>query len=348
MLDAAFAIPGAIDQPTGGYVYARRVLERFPLAGVRLTQLTLAASFPEPSAEDIAAAQRRLDALGADTIVLIDGLAYGAMPAAVLARLKQPLVALVHHPLGLEAGLSPTRRRQLLALERAALALARRVIVTSRATAATLRQDFAVPASKIRVAEPGTERAPRAQGSGRPLELLAVGSIVPRKAYDVLVRALTPLAALDWRLTIVGATDRSSTAMQALRDALGTSGLGPRIEIRGPLAMAELAEHYDRADLFVMPSLYEGYGMVLAEAMARGLPIVATTGGAAAQTVPDEAALKVAPGDAAELTAAIACLLGDAALRRRLADASWAAGQQLPHWQDTAAVIAGVIKEAAQ
>lgn len=348
MIEAAFAIPGDLGLPTGGYVYARRVLEQFPLANVELRPLALPGSFPDARAEDIDETRRRLGALPADTVILFDGLAYGAMPAAVIAGLKQPIVALVHHPVGLEAGLSAARQRQLIALETAALALSRRVLVTSPTTLRTLVSDFAVPANKITVAEPGTERAARARGTASPPQLLAVGSIVPRKAYDLLVRALAPLAAFSWQLTIIGATDRSPAAVTALRQAVAEAGLGARIAIAGPLAQAELAGYYDRADLFVMPSLYEGYGMVLAEAMARGLPIVCTTGGAAAETVPDKAAVKVAPGNVAALTAALSRVLEDAALRLALANASWAAGRALPGWQDTAGIIAGVIKETSR
>jgi glycosyltransferase involved in cell wall biosynthesis len=348
MIAAAFAIPGDIGLPTGGYGYARRILERFPREGVELRHLPLAASFPDASAADIADTVRRLGALGRERIILFDGLAYGAMPAPAIAGLQQAIVALVHHPLGLETGLSEERQRQLIALERTALALARRVVVTSAATLRTLVQDFAVPQGKISVAEPGTVPAARARGNLAPLQLLAVGSIVPRKAYTVLVHALAPLAHLDWRLTIVGATDRNPASMAALIDAVRETGLGARIAIAGPLAEAQLSCHYDRADLFVMPSLYEGYGMVLAEAMAHGLPIVCTTGGAAAETVPNAAALKVCPGDGAALTAALKRLLEDAQLRRRLADAAWAAGQQLPSWEATAHSIASAIKEAAR
>jgi glycosyltransferase involved in cell wall biosynthesis len=108
-----------------------------------------------------------------------------------------------------------------------------------------------------------------------------------------------------------------------------------------------LQAHYDRADVFLMSSHFEGYGMVLAEAMARGLPIVCTTGGAAAETAPDTAAIKVAPGDAAAFGAAAARLIADTDLRRRMASASWAAGQTLPTWDDTAATVAGVLRRVA-
>jgi glycosyltransferase involved in cell wall biosynthesis len=347
MIVAGFAIPGDLELPTGGYVYARRVLERFPLAGVELRHLALPGSFPAAKAEDIAITVRRLDALSPDTVILFDGLAYGAMPAAAIAGLKQRIVALVHHPLGLEAGLSAARQRRLRALETAALGLARRVLVTSRVTARTLVGDFAVPSGKIAIAEPGTQRAQRARGTGSPPQLLAVGSIVPRKAYAVLVHALAPLASLPWQLTIVGATDRSALAVSELQAAIAETELGGRIAIAGPLGEEQLAVHYDRADVFVMPSLYEGYGMVLAEAMARGLPIVCTTGGAAAETVPEGAAIKVAPGDVAALTAALRRVLAEAALRVRLADAAWAAGQALPSWEDCARIIAGTLKESA-
>ena len=347
MIEAAFAIPGDIALPTGGYAYARRVLERFPRAGVGLRHVGLPAAFPDAGTDDVAETVRLVRALPAGTVLLFDGLAFGAMPAAAIRSLPQPIVALVHHPLGLEAGLTAERQQQLLALEAGALALSRRVIVTSAATARTLVADFDVAPAKIAVAEPGTTRAERARGTGQPLQLLAVGSIVPRKAYPILVTALAPLAAIDWRLTIVGALDRSAQGLAALCQAIEETGLQQRITITGPLGEAELATHYARADLFLMPSLYEGYGMVLAEAMARGLPIIATRGGAAAETVPDDAALKVAPGNVAELTAALSRLFQDKALRQRLAAAAWTAGQTLPAWEDTAQIIATVITEVA-
>jgi glycosyltransferase involved in cell wall biosynthesis len=347
VIRAAFAIPGDIDLPTGGYAYDRRVLSLLPACGVAVTHLPLPGSFPEPRELDLAETARLLASPAKDTLLLIDGLAYGALPASVLSTVPHGIVALVHHPLCLEAGLSPQRQAELRELEIAALAMARRVIVTSPLTARTLVSDFKVLQDKITVAEPGTDRATRAQGAGSPLHLLSVGSIVPRKAYHLLVEALAPLAALDWRLTIVGPADRNAEALGTLQRAIASAGLGHRIALPGAACVAELDAHYASADVFILPSLYEGYGMVLGEAMARGLPIICTTGGAAADTAPDAAAIKVAPGDVPALMSAIRRLLDDPALRRRMSDASWKAGQQLPTWQQTAEGVAGALRKAA-
>lgn len=345
MTSTVFAIPGDINLPTGGYAYDRRVLASLPACGVTVRHLQLSSGYPAPSPADLDATAAAFADVPAGSILLVDGLAYGAMPANVIDRARAPIVAMVHHPLCLEAGLSKARQDELYALEKAALAKARRTITTSRITADTLVRDFSVPRARITVAEPGTERAGRAAATNTTPHLVAVGSIVPRKAFDLLVRALGTLKGLDWRLTIAGPTDRSAAATRDLDAAIAAAGLAPRITIAGPLSESQLAALYATADVFVMPSLYEGYGMVLAEAMARGLPIVCTTGGAAADTVPDAAGLKVAPGDEAAFADAVGTMLRDTGLRRRMADAAWAAAQTLPRWEDTAAKIAAVIKE---
>jgi glycosyltransferase involved in cell wall biosynthesis len=347
VIEAAFAIPGDIGLPTGGYAYDRHVLALLPAFGVAARHIALPGSFPHPSTDDLAAAERLLAALPSRQIVMIDGLAFGAMPAALIARLRTPILALVHHPLCLEAGLPPARQKELFSLEKAALALARQIVVTSSTTAETLAKDFGVLPAKVTVAEPGTNPTPRAAGGGTQPHILTVGSVVARKAHDVLVRALSGLRDQPWRLTIAGATDRDPAALEALHAAMRETGLTGRITLTGPLPEDGLARLYAEADIFVLPSLYEGYGMALAEALAAGLPIVCTTGGAAARTVPDTAAFKVPPGDASALGVALGRLLADSALRRRMADAAWVAGQALPRWEDTARRIADVVKELA-
>ncbi len=350
MVQAVFAIPGDITLPTGGYAYDREVLAALPAFGVDVAHLAFPDGFPDPSPEDLERTAALIAATPRDAVLLIDGLAYGAMPTAVVEGFGRPIVALVHHPLCLEAGVAPVRAEALRALETAALARARHVVVTSPTTARTLVADFAVPAEKITVAVPGTEPAARvAIGTVTPARLLAVGSLVPRKGYDVLIRALEIDAAAhgaDWKLTIVGALDRSPATVDAVRRQIEAAGLGARIEIAGSMSRGQLDAAYGKADIFVLSSHYEGYGMVLAEALARGLPIVTTTGGAAAETVPDDAALKVPPGDATALQRALRTMIGDGALRARIAEAAWAAGRKLPRWADTAAIIARVIEEA--
>lgn len=347
MTAAAFAIPGDIDLPTGGYTYDRRVLALLPDQGIAVKHLRLPGSFPNPTDADLATAGRQLAGVAPTAALVIDGLAYGAIPAEIIRRVPAPIIALVHHPLCLEAGLDEVRQVELRALEMAALALACRVITTSRTTARILVADFAVSETSITVAEPGADAAPRAKGSGKPIHLVAVGAVVPRKAYDILVRALSSLKGHDWRLTIAGPIDRSDEGLARLQAAIQETGQADRITLAGPLDTEQLDRLYASADLFLMPSLYEGYGMALAEAMARGLPIVSTTGGAAAETVPDAAAIKVAPGDETALAAAIGRVLADRDLRARMADASWTAGQALPRWADTTRTIAGVIKGIA-
>lgn len=348
MIEAVFAIPGDINLPTGGYAYDRRVLALLPEMGINASHLELPGSFPNPGDADLEETRRRLAATPSQAVLLIDGLAYGAMPSKLIAGIGRRIVALVHHPLCLEEGLSAARTEELRSLEQAGLKLARAIVVTSRTTAATLHADFQVPQAKITVAEPGTDRASRARGTGNPLRLLAVGSIVPRKALPVLVRALAPLRDVDWQLDIVGPSDRSPEALAQLRQAIAETGLASRITLHGSADQEALDTHYAVADIFVMPSLYEGYGMVLAEAMSRGLPIVCTTGGAAADTVPDAAGIKVPPGDAQAFADALEQIARDPDLRRRMADASWAAGQALPPWEDTALHISGVLRRAAQ
>jgi glycosyltransferase involved in cell wall biosynthesis len=337
-----FAIPGDIDLPTGGYGYDRRLLAEWQETGVVARHLALPGSFPFPSDADLALTQQLLLSCAEDETLLIDGLAYGAFPESLAAELKARVITLVHHPLGLEAGLSPEQARDFVAREAAALRHAHAIVVTSPTTKRLLVADFGVDAQRITIAVPGVDAASRATGgaTGGPLQLLAVGSLVARKGYDILVEALGTIANRDWQLTIIGAADRAPHIAEALRSQIMATGLQDRILLAGAVDQDALASAYARADLFVMPSLFEGYGMALTEALARGLPVVCTTGGAAAETVPDDAALKVPPGDAEALAKALATLIDAPAKRARLAGAAWAAADTLPRWPATAAIVA--------
>ncbi len=344
LIPLAFCIPGDIALPTGGYRYDREVLARLGACSVNARHLQLDGSYPDPSASDLTQTNAQLATCSPRDILLIDGLALGAMPPAMIADLPHRVVALVHHPLGLEAGLSDERAAFLLQNETQALSHVRHTIVTSLATKRFLINDFSLEDRKVTVAEPGTDRAARATGIGKPLQILAVGAVSARKAYDQLVTALAELPDLDWRLTIAGSLTLQSNATTALRESIDRSGVSDRITLTGAIDDSYLATLYAKADIFAMSSLFEGYGMALTEALARGLPIVASSGGAAADTLPELAAVKVPPGDGAGLTTALRRVMSDDALRRRMGDAAWAAAALLPSWDDTARKIADVIK----
>lgn len=343
-MKAFFVIPGDLGAASGGYRYDREILARAAAQGLDLVHLPLTGGWPTPTNADMAEAARRITETPADSLLLIDGLAFGSMPEALVAGFNRRLVALVHHPLALETGLDPARAAELAALERAALKYAREIVVTSAFTAELVRRDFAPAATPVHVVEPGTARASRAKGGGDPLRLLAVGSLVPRKDYPLLLEALAPLASLRWTLDVAGSETASPETAQAIHADIAAKGLSERVRLHGAVGDAELEELYAKADLFLMSSRFEGYGMVLAEALARGLPIVTTRAGAAADTAPDEAALKVEPGGVEAFSSAVARLIDDAELRRKLADAAWRAGQSLPTWDDAAARIAAILK----
>ncbi len=348
MIDAAFCIPGDLALPTGGYRYDRELLARIPAYGVDLRHVALPKGFPHPSIEEIDASRKALLDAPASGPLLIDGLALGALPPDLVSLLARPVVALVHHPLCLETGLAAERAAVLRANEAEVLRRCPAIVVTSRATKRWLTDEFGLSDALITVAEPGIVRPRRASGRGAPPAIFAVGAVSDRKAYPLLVEALATLTDLDWRLTIAGATDLSPSATQRLRTAIETSGCGDRIRVAGAVDDEALAALYAGADLFVSASLHEGYGMALADALAHGIAIVASSAGAAGDLLPQDAALKVPEGDVPALAAALRRALSEPALRRSLSDAAWRAGQALPGWDDAARIVAGVLRAVAQ
>lgn len=344
-----FAVPGSLDTPTGGYAYDRRIMAELQQLGWDVAYLNIGEGFPAPDERTRSAARSLLSAIPAGQPIVLDGLALGVLPdvAAELAS-QHPLVALVHHPLALECGLTVERADALRRSEQAALAEVREVVVTSPATARLVAAGYGVPVKQITVARPGNDPVTRAarQPSDVP-HLLSVGAVVPRKGFDVLVSALSTLAEIRWRLTIVGDLTRDPSESAKLQDLILHHRLTERIETLGAISPSQLAMLYDQADLFVLASRFEGYGMAYAEALSYGLPVIGTTAGAIPDTIPPGAGLLVPPDDPAALSAALRGVIVDSDQRGLLSKAALVAARTLPTWQQSAAIFAATLERLA-
>lgn len=342
-----FLVPGDPETKTGGYGYDRRLAGELTARGWRIELKGLTGAFPD--GDDAARSlDQALTALPENTAVLIDGLALGGLPDIARAhadRLK--LLALVHHPLADETGLRENRRARLFESEKRALRAVRGVLVTSRFTARRLA-DFEVPEKRVGVAPPGVDRAPVAQGSIVKTSILSVGTVTPRKGHDVLFRGLAPLTNLVWKLDVVGSMNRDPEWARDV-ETLGRSlNLAHRIFFHGEVSDGHLAEYYDAADLLVVSSHYEGYGMVLTEALARGLPVVTTTGGALADTLPPGGGIQIPPGDDEALSTALKPLLTSSESLEDLGRRARAARDALPAWEDTARLAGEWLKRVLE
>ncbi len=350
MRDLAFLVPGPIDQLTGGYLFDRRIVEGLRASGRQVEVLELAGRYPDADAAAGGAATAALRGLPDRSAAVIDGLALPAFADCLAKEAERlRLVGFIHHPLALETGLTVTESRHFAEVETRLMPLLRGILCPSRRTAEAVAS-YGVPASQVAVVPPGTEKPPAASArkrGGGPLHMLAVGTVTPRKGHLLLIEALSRVKAGDWRLTCIGSLDRHPETAAALRAAIARHGLGDRVELLGERPPEGLSQAYRQADLFVLPSYHEGYGMAYAEALAHGLPIVATTAGAIPDTVPADAGLLVPPGDTEALAAALSHLLEDPGLRDRLAEGARRAGAALPDWAEATRLWASAFDRLA-
>ena len=345
--DLHLIIPGALEQRTGGYVYDRRIVEGLRNLGWTVRVHGLEGTFPDPDPRAEGSMRAALESIPDGAVVVIDGLAMGGLPAPVREHANRlRVIALIHHPLADETGLSAENQARFRRSERDALERCSGAIVTSAFTAGALA-DYGVPRDRIVVVSPGTEAAPTAEGPGedRPAALLCVATVTPRKGHDVLVEALARLRDLPWTCTCVGSLDRAPDFARSVQKKVARAGMDGRVHLVGEATDAELEEFYHGASVFVLASHYEGYGMVLMEAIARGLPVVSTTGGAIPSTVPAEGAILVPPGDASALADALRALLTDDAHRERLAAEAWRHAREIADWDVAARSFAAAVDE---
>jgi glycosyltransferase involved in cell wall biosynthesis len=341
-----FVLPGSLERRTGGTIYDRHIVKGLRALGSRVDVIELAGNYPFPTETERALASEAFAAIPDGRPVIVDGLAYGALPElAQRERQRLRLIALVHHPLSDETGLPHEEREELEISEKQALEHARRVIVTSPFTQRRLSR-YGVMADDIRVVVPGVEPAPLAERNlERDLVLLCPAALIPRKGHRELLRALSELKNLRWRLVCAGKKDLDQECASDLHGLANELGLEGRIEFCGEVGEHDMGRLYADADLMVLASHYEGYGMVVTEAIARGLPVVTTTGGALAETLPEGAGLASDPGDVRGLRDNLKRILSERMLYERLSLGARAARNTLPTWEQAAAAFDAALRD---
>jgi glycosyltransferase involved in cell wall biosynthesis len=337
--------PSGLEAPTGGNRYDAALADALEGLGVVVDRRTAAGRWPAGTEADRERLAGLLAGLAGRGPVLVDGLVACGAPDAVTAAVAggTPVHVLVHLPLALETGLDPARSDALDALEGASLAAATGVVATSRWAGAHLRRHHRLAA--VAVATPGTDPAPPAAGSTPP-RLLQLASVVPRKDQLGVVAALALVRDLAWTAELAGTLDADPAYAGRVRAAIDAHGLGDRVRLAGPLAGEALAAALDAADLVLLPSRAETWGMAVSEGLARGVPAVVGRGTGAEEALGrapcgDLPGAVVPPGEPAALAAAIRDLLGPG--RERAVTAAKARRATLSSWQDTARDVLSVI-----
>jgi glycosyltransferase involved in cell wall biosynthesis len=337
--------PGPLDARTGGYIYNRRIAEGLQRQGWGGDTIQLDASFPSPTPAALQHAGRALAAIREETITLVDSLALGAMPQLITRQAPRlTIVALVHQPLAAAIGFDAVTRARLEDGERHALRVAELVVVTGRAALPFIERHD-VPRDRVVVVEPGTDRPDvlRPIRQSGDVELLCVGTVNQGKGHEMLLEALASVRDMPWQLTCAGSLTRDPATAERLRGTLMRLRLEDRVSFVGDLDAQALEACYRRADVFVLATHQETYGMAVAEAVAHGLPVVSTKTGAIPELVGDDAGLLVPVGDAAALVEALARVLSDTDLRVRLSKGARLRRNQLPTWDEASSQMADAL-----
>jgi glycosyltransferase involved in cell wall biosynthesis len=340
----AFVTVGDTGRLTGGYLYNARVLAALREMGVEAEQINPCGASPEEQEAAAGWLGSFLDPRAFD-IIVVDALArIVCSPHLDRWREEGPVVTMVHElpSVAAQEGVTDKHEQPLLRANR---------LVTVSEHGRSILEDLGVPPGRIRVVPPGSDRLPKFDETGRStpdgtVRALCVAQWIPRKGILDLVQAWALRERPGASLELIGETDADPDYAVSVRAAIaGASDLS--ITVKGPVGDAALGAAYAAADLFVLPSRYEGYGVVYAEALARGLPVIACDVRPVPELVGEEAAMLVPPGDVEALSGALDLLLNDAGLRDRMSAAAHRRARALPRWEDAAAGFMHVLRELA-
>jgi glycosyltransferase involved in cell wall biosynthesis len=344
MTDAAvhFLVPDGIDDDervSGGNVYDRRIGQSLQTRGLDVRRVLVA----DGHGQDVAHA---MSALPRDALVLIDGLiAVAASEVLDAHSTRLRIVVLAHMVASALPGIQDDARTA--ERERQALSAVRRVITTSEWTRSELIARALAEPDRIKVARPGTDTAPAATGSESGGHLLCVGAVAAHKGQDVLVQALAGMTDLpDWRCSIVGSINADPDFAIRIAAAIRSASLTERVALMGVLTGQRLADAYRAADLVVAPSLAESYGMVVAEALAHGIPVVAARVGGIPEAIADSKAAILTPSnDPGALRAVLRQWLEDPGWRAALKAEALRSRTVTRTWDESAGIVAAVLSD---
>ncbi|NDB68806.1 MAG: glycosyltransferase [Methylocystaceae bacterium] len=349
MIKLGFVLPGSLEAPTGGTRYDREILERLPSFGIKPTALLLSAHYPEPELEDRISSARLIAQSDCD-LFLIDGLAFGAFTEIEINAMTKPYMVLLHHPLADEKGLDEQKAAAFYHQEKANLRHAGAVIVTSQSTKERLKTVYDLSNEIITVAEPAVSkkdamRAKSALTPDRAARLLSVGAISPRKNYALIINALAHLNTnQDWIWQIAGRLDDKQES-SLLRELGQNLGLDHKIEWLGAVTEEQLTSLYQNSDFLLFPSYYEGYGMALDEALAHGLPVLASDKIPSACKPYQEAVKQLNPNRSEDWSEAIKLWLNESLEYQKACKAAYHVANSLPDWDQPAGLIAKSIRQ---
>ncbi|MFC4852368.1 glycosyltransferase family 4 protein [Actinophytocola glycyrrhizae] len=336
-----FLVPADIDDVTvasGGNTYDRRMCD---LLG--LVKVTVAGRWPTPSTKARVALADRLAEVPDGSVVLIDGLVACGVPEVVVPHTRRlRVVVLLHLQLADETGLPPERAAGLDRREREVLRAASSVVATSEWAARRAIAHHGLDPKRVRAAPPGTDPAPMATGSDAGDQLLCLASVTRRKGHDVLVHALANLADLPWTCVCAGSVRRDPAHARRVQTLIDELGIGNKMILAGPLSDTDLDVTFAKTDLLVLPSRRETFGMVVTEALVRGIPVLTTNVDALPRTLGPDGGMLVPPDDVPALTGALRRWLTDAELRDRLREAARA--REIEDWPSAAKRLAGVLR----
>ena len=335
-------------RPSGGNTFDRRLCQTLGAVGWSVCIRPVRGEWPWAGETGRRALHEALGAVPDGSLVAVDGLVASAVPEVLVpASRRLGLVVLMHMPLGTRAGDVAHER------ECAVLSAAAAVVTTSDWSRRWLLAAYPLDPARLHVAHPGVDVAEPAVGSSHGSNLLCVGSVTPIKGHDVLVAALSQIADLKWQCRCVGALTRAPHFVTEVRRRICLAGLDDRVVLTGPRAGPELEASYADADALVLASRAETYGMVVTEALARALPVLASDVGGVPEALgvlPDgrRPGLLLPPEDVAALADSLRRWLSDLELRRGLRDAAGQRRAGLTGWSDTAERVADVLVEVSR